>query len=181
MEVNMLDQQAITTEVAGTTPQNLLELTEREKRVVEQLLGVTPEQAVAVLLAAVEWAFEHTTPQDFEQRFPEFVAMYKLKPAMVEVASTYVLGHVAGEDEEADRAGFELLFSDKPESEWDEADEQVSTAFWESCKKAYEQATESMRLVTKNIAKDNRPVTRQELGNACALAHLREWARTQIN
>jgi hypothetical protein len=56
------------------------------------------------------------------------------------------------------------LFSDKPESEWDEADEQVSAAFWESCKKAYEQATESMRLVTKNIAKDNRPVTRQEQG-----------------
>jgi hypothetical protein len=178
MEVNM-NQQAITTEVAGTTPQNLLELTKREKRVVEQLLGVTPEQAVAVLLAAVEWAFEHTTPQDFEQRFPEFVAMYKLKPAMVEVASTYVLDHVAGEDEEADRAGFELLFSNK--AEWDEADEQVSTAFFDSCKKAYEQASESMRLVTENLAKDDRPVTRQELGNACALAHLREWARAQIN
>ena len=75
MEVNM-NQQAITTEVAGTTPQNLLELTKREKRVVEQLLGVTPEQAVAVLLAAVEWAFEHTTPQDFEQRFPQRVCCY---------------------------------------------------------------------------------------------------------
>jgi hypothetical protein len=162
-------------------PQNLLELTEREKGVVEQLLGVTPEQAVAILLAAREWAFARTTPQDFEQQFPEFVAMYKLKPTMVEVASTYVLNYVAGEDEEADRAGFELMGSNKSESEWDEADEQVWTAFMESCKKATEQASESERLAMENLVKDDRPVTRQELENTCALAHLREWARTQIN
>jgi hypothetical protein len=176
----MLDQQVITTEVAGTTPRNLLELTKREKRVVKQLLGVTPEIAVAVLLAAREWAFEHTTPQDFEQQFPEFVAMYKLKPAMAEVASTYVLDQTASdEDQEIDRRGFELLASNK--SELDEAEEQVWTAFLESCKKAAEQASASLRLAVDNLVKGDRPVTKQELDNAWALAHLREWARTQIN
>jgi hypothetical protein len=163
----------------SASPQNLLELTEQEKRLVEQLLGVTPEQAVAVLLAAREWAFEHTTPQDFEHQFPEFVAKLKLKPAMAEVASTYVLSHVGGEDEEVDRAGFELLFSKK--ETWDEADQQVWSAFMESCKKAAKQASASMVLAMKNLGKRRMPATRQEVENACALAHLREWARAQIN
>jgi acyl-CoA-binding protein len=143
---------------------------------------VTPEQGVAVLLAAREWAFEHTTPQDFEQRFPEFVARLKLKPAMAEVASTYVLGQTASdEDQEIDRRGFELICSKKEEEAWSEADEQVWSAFMESCKKAAEQASASMVLAMKNLGKRRLPATRQEVDNTCALAHLREWARAQIN
>jgi hypothetical protein len=163
-------------------PQNLLELTKREQRVVEQLLGVTTEQAVAVLLAAREWAFEHTTPQDFEHQFPEFVAKYKLKPAMVEVASTYILDQTASdEDQEIDRRGFELICSKEQDEAWSEADEQVWTAFMESAERAAEQATASMNLIVKNLAERDLPATKQEIENACALAHLREWARTQIN
>ena len=165
-----------------SAPRNLLELTKQEKRVVEQYLGVTLEQAVAVLLAAAEWAFKNTSPQDFERQFPEFVAMYKLKPAMAEVASTYVLNQVGEEEEmEVDRAGFELMFLNKSEEAWGEADEQVFTAFMESCKKATEQASASLLLVCKNLYKRGMPTTKQEIENACALAHLREWARAQIN
>jgi len=73
------------------------------------------------------------------------------------------------------------MFLNKSEEAWGEADEQVFTAFMESCKKATEQASESERLAMENLVKDDRPVTRQELENTCSLAHLREWARTQIN
>jgi len=93
-------------------PRNLLELNEQEKRVVELHLGVTVNQAVALLLAAQEWAFKNATPQNFEYRFPEFIAMYKLTPAMANVASTFILDQTASDEEqEADRRGFELLCS----------------------------------------------------------------------
>src|SRR5215472_11335816 len=162
-----------------SAPRNLLELTKQEKRVVEQYLGVTLEQAVAVLLAAAEWAFKNTSPQDFERQFPEFVAMYKLKPAMAEVASTYVLNQVGEEEEmEADRAGFELMFLNKSEEAWGEADEQVFTAFMESCKKATEQASASLLLVCKNLYKRGMPTTKQEIENACALCSLGVGLRT---
>jgi hypothetical protein len=159
-------------------PRNLLELNEQEKCVVEQRLGVTVNQAVAILLAAREWAFENATPQNFETRFPEFIAMYKLTPAMAEVASTYVLGLTASDEEqEADRRGFELMFSKKPLSK---ADKQVLDAFIESAKNAAKQASASMRLINKNLFERNLPATKQELENALVLAHLREWARSQI-
>jgi len=135
-------------------PRNLLELNEQEKRVVELRLGVTVNQAVALLLAAQEWAFKNTTPQNFEQRFPEFIAMYNLTPAMADVASTYVLDQTASdedEDQEVDRRGFELMCSKKQDEAWSEADQQVWDDFMESAKKAADQATASMKLVLKNV------------------------------
>jgi hypothetical protein len=162
-------------------PRNLLELNEQEKRVVEQRLGVTVNQAVALLLAAREWAFENATPQNFEYRFPEFVAMYKLTPAMADVASTYVLDQTASDEEqEVDRRGFELLCSKQPGETWSEAEEQVWDAFMESAKKAAEQASASMNLIVKNVIERDMPTTKQEIENVLALAHLREWARAQI-
>src|SRR5262249_12604064 len=174
-------REAIMTILEIQQPRNLLELNEQEKRVVEQRLGVTVNQAVALLLAAKEWAFANATPQNFESRFPEFIAMYKLTPAMAEVASTYVLGQTASDEEqEADRRAFELMFSKQPGDAWSEAEEQVWDAFMESAKKAAEQAPASTRLIMKNLIERGLPVTKQELENALGLAHLREWARSQI-
>ena len=162
-------------------PRNLLELNEQEKRVVELHLGVTVNQAVALLLAAQEWAFKNATPQNFESRFPEFIAMYKLTPAMANVASTFILDQTASDEEqEADRRGFELLCSKKQDEAWSEADEQVWDAFMESAKKAAEQATASTHLIMKTLIERDMPTTKQEIENACALACLREWARSQI-
>jgi hypothetical protein len=162
-------------------PRNLLELNKPEKRLVELHLGVTVNQAVALLLAAREWAFENTTPQNFEHRFPEFIAKYELTPAMADLASTYVLDQTASDEEqERDRRGLELLYSKQPGDDWSEADEQVWDAFMESAKKASEQAPASMNLIVQNLIERGTPTTKQELENALALARLREWARSQI-
>jgi hypothetical protein len=144
---------------------------------------VTVNQAVALLLAAQEWAFKNATPQNFEYRFPEFIATHKLTPAMADVASTFVLDQVASDEEqEVDRRGFELMLmcSKQPDEAWSEANEQVWDAFTESAEREAKQATASIHLIIKNLIERDMPTTKQELENALALARLREWARSQI-
>jgi hypothetical protein len=159
---------------------NLLQLTEPEQTVVEERLGASAPRVVHLLLEARQWAYEHTTPDEFDSRFPEFVAAYRLNPALADVAAVYVLSH-AGNDEvqEVDRRGFELMLSRKPPESWNEADEKTWAAFMESCDKEY--ATPSQRLVCQNIIERGTPTTRTELEEAWAFAHLREWVRSQVH
>ena len=163
----------------------LLRLTKQEKRIVQERLGVSVPEAIHLLNEAWGWAIDHfkTTPEEFESRFPEFVAAYGLNnPVMADVVKDYVLSFVGSdEDEEADRRGFELMALDKSQEDWTEADEQVCEAFEGSCDRAWERATASEKLLTHNIIERGTPTTREELKEAVALAHLREWARNQIN
>jgi hypothetical protein len=170
----------------ATTNGKLLELTSQEQRVIEERLGKTVPQAVDILLAALQWAFDNATPQNFKRRFRKFVAAHSLNPALADVAADFVLTFTASDEEqEIDRRGFALMFSKKPDKldeadELDEADKQTWTAFLESCRKAYEQATPSMKLATQNMIDRDQPTTEQEVEEMQVLAHLREWARSQI-
>jgi hypothetical protein len=160
----------------------LLRLTKQEKRIVQERLGVSVPEAIRLLYAAYEWATETTTPQEFESRFAEFVAAHGLNPVMADVAGDFVLSLTASyEEQEIDRRGFELLVSRKPSEDWTEADEQTWAAFMESCKKENEQATASMKLFCGNLIDRDKPTTREEVKEMQGLAHLREWARSQIN
>ena len=159
----------------------LLKLTKQEKRVIRERLGVSVPEAIRLLYAAYEWATETTTPQEFESRFPEFVAAHGLNPTMADVAGDFVLSCTASsEEQEIDRRGFELMVSRKPREDWTEADEQTWAVFMESCKKENEQATVSVKLASRNLIDRGTPTTREEVKKMQGLAHLREWSRTQI-
>ena len=176
-----------TTNDLSGMPGKLLELTNQEQCVVEERLGKTVPQTVDILLAALSWAFARTKPQNFRRRFRKFVAAHGLNPALADVAADFVLTFTASDEEqEIDRRGFELMFLGKPTDQWDEADEldeaaeQTWTAFMESCRKAYDQATPSMQLAIQNMIDRGTPTTEQEVEEMQVLAHLREWARSQI-
>jgi hypothetical protein len=167
--------------VAKQTMKKILELTKQEQRVIENCLGTSVSQAVDLLIAAQQWAFENTTPRDFETRFPEFVASRGLTPTLADVATTYVLSWTqTNEEKEVDRRGFELLVSNKPREAWSEADERAWVAFMDSCTEAVEQATESQRLAICNLIDRGTPTTLKEVEEWGPLAHLREWARLSI-
>jgi hypothetical protein len=156
----------------------LLELTEQEKRIVRERLGVSERRVTRLLLAASRWARKNTTPEEFESRFPEFIAAYKLNPAIAEVATNYVLSFVdtaSDEEHELDERCKLMLVSGL-----DKTNEEDWEAFMGHCKKAHDEATASERLLVHNIAERGVPTTQEEIEEALALAHLREWVCTQI-
>jgi hypothetical protein len=158
---------------------DLLQFTPAETHLVEEYLQTSVRRATHLLLAAQEWAWENTTTQDFESRFPEFAASYKLNPALAQCAVGYVWRYQElNELNEADKRGLELFFSQK--EDWDEADEQVCAAFMDSCMEASEQASASELMVANNLIQRDLPTTEGEMKEAMALAHLREWARTRV-
>jgi hypothetical protein len=161
----------------------LLELTKQEERIVKERLGVSARRAVHRLIAAWEWAIEHTESQeDFEARFPEFAAKYRLTPAITKLAVDYVIQSAAANTmSDADMRGFELMVSKKPEAEWTEDDDRAWEAFEASCKKAALEANASERLYVTKIKDRGIPTTNGEIKEAAGLAYLREWARAQIN
>jgi hypothetical protein len=155
---------------------DLIQLTPAETRLVEEHLQTSVHHAIHLLLAAQNWAWEKTTPQDFESRFPEFVASYKLSPAMAQCAVDYVWQcQELNEPNEADEPGLELLFSHK--EDFDEADQQAWAAFMDSCTECAQAASASMNMVVRNCMQRGLPTTEGELCEAMALAHLREWTK----